>query len=228
MKAKITFTFISVFFIAAFSNAQEKSSSLFRKGDSWVELRQGINFDAKRMDYFNYQWAGITVPLEREVSNNYFIGLSYSEFLTNSFMLGIELNYAYQDAPRQPRGLNSVSQMGVGVNARQYFLPIQDQFSFFSNFNAGIYFFQLDDWIDTAESYFRMSLDLGVSYLPNERLQVSLFMPDIVTFLDKRRNFDAAASGFNFMHNQVFKYPMIGISYRLENIKHVILQKEED
>lgn len=227
MKAKVLFLVSFLLCVSQYIKAQE-NAKLFRKGDSWVEFRTGVNFDAQRIDYFSYPWVNITVPLEREVNNNYFFGVSYNEFLTSNFMLGVELNYVFQDAPRQPQSLSSVSQMGIGVNARQYFLPIQEKFSFFANINTGLYFFQLEDWIDTAVSYLRLGFDLGFSYLPNERFQISLFMPDLVTFFDKRRNFEAADSGFNFMHNHVLKYPMIGVSYRLENIKHVILQKEKD
>ncbi|GEM_PF-3401406 len=211
------------------SIAQEKSSSLFRKGDSWIELRTGINFDAKRLDIAYNPLLFRDVPTDRQVDQSYFAGISYNEFITNTFMIGGELSYAYQNAPTDEANLSSVSQLGIGINMRKYFLPIKDKVMFFANLNSGYFFFELDDTVDNRENYFRAGLDFGVSYLPNERLQFSLFMPDIATFVTSRRNFDGAyTGGINLMHNKFYKYPMIGVSYRLENIKHIYLYKDEE
>lgn len=208
---------------------QQESSSLFRKGDSWTELRFGVNFDSQRTDFAYDPLLFRVVPKERQVDHSYFVGFSYSEFLTNSFMMGGELNYAYQDAPSDPGNFSSVSQIGISINLRKYFLPIKNKFVFFANLNSGLYFFELDDPIDNRENYIRVGLDFGVSYMPNERLQISLFMPDIATYVSQKRNFDAAyVGGINFMHNRFFKYPMIGVSYRLENIKHIFMPKDEN
>lgn len=144
-------------------------------------------------------------------------------------MMGAELNYAYQDAPLDSGNFSSVSQIGISINLRKYFLPIKNKFAFFANLNSGLYFFEWDNPINNRENYIRVGLDFGVSYRLNEQLQISLFMPDIPTYVSQKRSLEAAdAGGINFMHNRLFKYPMIGVSYRLENIIHIYMPKDEN